>query len=102
MSLTTTTSPIDSPDNSTGCRATGMTPRTDPPLPKTVLDTFPIKPTEPPPYTRPTPRLTSSSPNCAAASRNAGEFPDELPQYTHTRLNLLLFVAVEAMVHALW
>ena len=89
MSLTTTTSPTDAPLTSTGSRATGITPRTFPPLSNTVFDTFPIRPMEPPPYTRRTPRLAISSPSSAALAKNSGELPEDDPQYTHTLLNLL-------------
>eukprot|EP00982_Pelagococcus_subviridis_P015979 31441-Pelagococcus_subviridis.AAC.3 len=80
MSSTTITSPTLPPETSTGSSATGMTPRTRPPFACAVVDTAPIKPTLPPPYTSRDPRDASSAPSDLAASANSGRSPALEPQ----------------------
>ena len=82
MSRTTITSPTDPPETSTGSSAVGITPRTEPPRACADVDTAPIRPMLPPPYTRRMDRVASNAPRVLAASRKSGFVPVLEPQYT--------------------
>ena len=51
------------------------------------VETSPMSPTEPPPYTSRASRRASSAPKDEAAARNRGSVPDRAPQNTHTEPN---------------